>query len=86
MAAHQLIRYAAMRQALAAAADIEGVTRVRGRAMSWERFGTKRQAREIRLRAERKIGQLLRLWIKRGRPRLTRAARRAIVPRFPYGG
>jgi hypothetical protein len=62
-----LVRYDAMCRAIAAAYDIDEVKDIRDKAMALERYAAQarnteaeRQACEIRLRAERRAGQLLR--------------------------
>lgn len=64
--AHQLVRYNAMCRAIDAAHKVDEVKDIRDKAIALEHYArqalntdAERQAREIRLRAERKAGQLL---------------------------
>lgn len=72
-----LVRYDAMCRAIAAAYEVDEVKDIRDKAMALERyarqaknFEAERQACEIRLRAERKVGQILHAMEKHkgGRP------------------
>ena len=73
----ELVRYDAMCSAIAAAYDVDEVKDIRDKALALERYmaqakntEAERQACEIRLRAERRVGQLLRQMekAKGGRP------------------
>jgi hypothetical protein len=81
----ELVRYDAMCHAIAAAYRVDEVKDIRDKAMALEMYArlaqnteAERQACEIRLRAERRMGQLLRDMEKeRGRP--AKASRRATL-------